>query len=259
MVVYISNDFVKVGIDEKRGGAICYISKTKSSENMINTWDTGRLLQQSYYGNNDGSSWNGRHWRWNPVQGGSWDNQGSQLLSLEKSIDEKNRPSLVVRCHPRNWGGCQLCTDVTMTTTIVLENNGDIFVKCMMEYSGDIKHGKSVQEIPACFINPKYTTLVYKNRKTGDVMKVIPNAPGVKNIQKHADPTWVGYIDPITNEGIFISSPSATSLTAYRVDISTNPIESNCSYFAPLLDNYAVKKNTKHMYDFTVQIKCYTK
>lgn len=255
MVVYISNKYVKLGVDENRGGGICYISRIDSDENMINTWDTGRLLQQSYYGNNDGSTWNGRPWRWNPVQGGSWDNKCSQLISIDKSHDSLHRPTILVKCHPRNWGSCQLCKDVLMTTFITLLDDGKITVACTMEYSGDIKHGKSVQEIPACFLNTKYTTLVYRNRKTGEIMKIVPNAPGIKNIQKNADPTWAGYIDPLTNEGIFINSQLATSLTAYRVDIPTNPVESNCSYLAPLLDNYAIKNNSKHNYTFTITLE----
>lgn len=253
MVVYISNDHVKIGIDEKRGGAICYISKSDSNENLVNTWDTGRLIQQSYYGNSDGSKWNGKPWRWNPVQGGSWDNQCSKIICIDKH-DDKLQPSISIKCHPRNWGGCELCTDVIMTTQITLEENGDIHVDCLMEYFGDVNHGKSVQEIPACFINPKYTTLVYRLKTTNELVKIIPNGPGIKNIQKKADATWVGYIDPQTNKGIVICSPLATSLTAYRVNISSNPIESNCSYFAPLLDNYSIKKNSKNTYSYVIKL-----
>lgn len=255
MVVFIENKLVKVGIDENRGGAISHISKQGCGKNIINTWDTGRLLQQSYYGNSDGSSWNGKPWRWNPVQGGSWDNQPAQLISVEKVLGDE--PCLITKCHPRNWGGCQVCTDVVMTTTIKLKSCGTICVECSMTYSGSEKHGKSVQEIPACFLDPRFSVLVYRNTKTKDVMKVIPNPPGSKNMQKHADPTWAGYVDPATNEGVFISSPNATSLTAYRVDIPTNPRDSNCSYLAPLLDNYAVKSNSTITYSYSVALQSF--
>lgn len=32
------------------------------------SYDCGRYIQQSYYGKEDGSNWNGTPWRWNPVQ-----------------------------------------------------------------------------------------------------------------------------------------------------------------------------------------------
>lgn len=252
MTVFIENALVRVGVDEKRGGAICHISKIAiGSHNVINTWDSGRLLQQSYYGSSDGSVWNGKPWKWNPVQGGSWDNSPSQLISIEKVSNNEIQTS----CHPRNWGGCQLCTDVIMTTHIKLKDNGDICVTCEMIYSGTNTQGRNVQEIPACFLAAKYSQLIYKNKVTKEITRITPGPPGVKNLQKQADPTWAGYMDPETCEAFIIMSPLATSLTAYRVDIPTNPPESNCSYLAPLLDNCAIRPGVSQKYNFTVRLQ----
>lgn len=252
MTVFISNKHVKVGVDERRGGAICHISKASAnSQNVINTWDTGRLLQQSYYGSSDGSSWNGRPWRWNPVQGGSWDNQSSELISINKVSETE----IITKGHPRNWGGCQLCKDVIMTTHIKLVDDGRICVNCRMEYSGAQKQDRNVQEIPACFLSARFQQLVYKDKTTRELVTVIPGPPGKKNLQKKADPTWAGYINPDTGEGVFLESPLATSLTAYRVDISGNPPDSNCSYMAPLLDNYQIRPGSCTEYTFTVTLQ----
>lgn len=251
MVVYIQNQFVKVGIDEARGGAISWLS-TPNGKNVINTWDTGRLLQQSYYGNADGSSWNGRPWKWNPVQGGSWDDQTSRLLSLNRVSDTE----IIAKCHPRNWGGCQLCEDVVMTTHVILEANGTVRVSCTMNYTGAVKQGCNVQEVPACFLDARFTAFLYKDKRTGEIVRVAPNPPGKKNVQKRADPKWeAGYVDPVTGEGVFIESPIATSITAYRVDIPGNPPASNCSYFAPLLDNYSIRAPSTTAYTYTVRLR----
>lgn len=252
MVVYVSNKLVKVGVDEKRGGAICYVSKNvPGAINIINTWDTGRLLQQSYYGSPDGSSWNGREWRWNPVQGGSWDNKPSRTVSVEKVSDTE----IITKCQPRNWGGCQLCEDVLMTTHIRLAEDGAINVECTMAYTGLMRQANNVQEIPACFLAPRFSELVYRDKRTRELTRVTPNPPGCKNLQKRADPTWAGYVDPVTGEGVYITSPSATSLTAYRVDIAGNPPESNCSYMAPIMDNYAIKPASVTTYKYTVRLE----
>jgi hypothetical protein len=54
-LLYLSNSHLKIGMDPKRGGAITYLSSPVmppewADRNLINTWDSGRLIQQSYYG-----------------------------------------------------------------------------------------------------------------------------------------------------------------------------------------------------------------
>eukprot|EP00879_Flechtneria_rotunda_P021316 GHRR01022466.1.p1 GENE.GHRR01022466.1~~GHRR01022466.1.p1 ORF type:complete len:260 (-),score=96.39 GHRR01022466.1:673-1452(-) len=71
---------IKIGLDMQRAGAISWLSSPRipspwTGKNLVNIWDQGRLLQQSYYGCVDGSCWAERPWLWNPVQGGSWQNQ----------------------------------------------------------------------------------------------------------------------------------------------------------------------------------------
>jgi hypothetical protein len=142
-----------------------------------------------------------------------------------------------------------------MTTHITLDNDGKVNVKCTMVYSGSEKQGPNVQEVPACFLDARYSLLMYKHKVTGAVITVVPNAPGSKNMQKLANPKWAGYIDPNTGEGVFITSPMATSLTAYRVAIPTNPPTSNCSYLAPLLDRYTIKPGSTIEYVYTVELR----
>ena len=76
---YLENDRFKVGINLLWGGGINYVEDKKdgqsSLKNLVNSHDTGRLIQQSYYGTagNDeyqpGTFMNNR-WVYNPVQGG---------------------------------------------------------------------------------------------------------------------------------------------------------------------------------------------
>jgi len=251
MVVYLQSKHIKVGLDEKKGGAICYLSTATSSENVINTWDCGRLIQQSYYGSPDNSKWNGNAWVWNPVQGGSWDDMASDTVELRKISDRE----AYVKTIPRNWGGCELCTDVVMETSLKLLNNGSLSVRCTMTYSGTKSHIVRHQEIPACFVKSRFSTLVYRDKKSKQVVSAVPHTltPGLDNLRRAADARWVGYMDPNTKETIFIRSPRATLLTAYRVDIPTNPPESNCSYVAPLMV-LAIKGPCTITYDYTISL-----
>jgi hypothetical protein len=66
-MVSISNDRLKVGVDMQRGGAISWLSSPKmpgalADANLINTWDSGRLIQQSYYGCYDDTCWVDKPW-----------------------------------------------------------------------------------------------------------------------------------------------------------------------------------------------------
>lgn len=100
-LTYLQNRNYKIGIDLKRAGVITWISSPRipgpmRNQNLINTWDAGRLLQQSFYGCPDGSCWATKPWVYNPVQAGSWTNQPSVTT---KHVVSKN--NIYVEGHPR--------------------------------------------------------------------------------------------------------------------------------------------------------------
>jgi hypothetical protein len=82
-MVYLENDALTVGIDVRRGGVVGQISSNGmpapfTGRNLVNVWDCGRLMQQSYYGCSDGSCWTSKPWRWNPgVQESLVDGEGA--------------------------------------------------------------------------------------------------------------------------------------------------------------------------------------
>ena len=239
MVVYISNSFVKVGVDEEKGGAICYMSHANNTQNVINCWDCGRCIQQSYYGRDDGTNWNGKSWCWNPVQAGSWNNLHARINSLVRVSDTR----LVIHTTPRNWGGGELCEDVEMITDITLLPQGHVHMNCVMRYKGKEIHPVKDQEIPACFFDSSFSTLIYRT-KNGNTIKTIPTEPSNNNMRTDADATWAGYMNPQTKQGVFVTCPRATQLTAYRVENTSQPHLSNCSYMAPLIVSAIAPEST---------------
>ena len=72
----LSNSKICVKQDLTRGGAIYYISKSDEERNIVNIYDEGRYIQQSYYaGNNidrqaEGQAKAWSPWAWNPIQVG---------------------------------------------------------------------------------------------------------------------------------------------------------------------------------------------
>lgn len=91
--VFIDNGELRLGVEKSSGAGIAYLALSATGENVINHWDRGRLVQQSYYGATDGSFWNKQPWRWNPVQGGGWRHEPAQVLELkpEKSSPTRRR------------------------------------------------------------------------------------------------------------------------------------------------------------------------
>jgi len=85
---YLDNGEVRLGVNLNAGGCIGWFSVSGSQDNLLNAYDVGRYVQQSYYGDEDGSDWNGKPWRYNPVQGGSWKNRASGGRGDEIRRDE---------------------------------------------------------------------------------------------------------------------------------------------------------------------------
>ena len=72
------------------GGGLSYLADKKCPveglENILNNFDTGRLIQQSYYGTGEPpyvrGEFMGNSWCYNPVQGGDRGNHKSKLVDV---------------------------------------------------------------------------------------------------------------------------------------------------------------------------------
>lgn len=78
---FLDNGTVRIGIDAAKGAAITWLSWAAYPQNIVNSADPGRLIQQSYYAGlsldrrSEGQSKAWSPWPWNPIQGGgvgSW-------------------------------------------------------------------------------------------------------------------------------------------------------------------------------------------
>ncbi len=72
----LDNGVIAVRMDLHSGGAITYLSVSGEDRNLINNYDRGRQIQQSYYAGKDldrraeGQSKSWSPWSWNPIQVG---------------------------------------------------------------------------------------------------------------------------------------------------------------------------------------------
>ena len=234
-MIYLTNKTgQKIGIDEGKGGALAYFSDPKilNGDNLINSWDHGREIQQSYYGDSDGSSWAGKPWVWNPVQAGSWSGVPSKVLECSQQGSNK----VITKVNPRNWGGQELMSDVLMTSVFTLYDNY-LHIQCSMKYSGNKTNTKHHQECPAVFTDRRLGTLV---SYTGDKPWTRDSSlniiyPPHKNTYYTSTEPWSAYVNENTRTGLGVFTPKSVLTTCYRVGNDGSTIKSDCSYFAPLM------------------------
>lgn len=103
-VVYIENEYIKLGANIALGGAITYLAE-HDNKNLINSWDWGRQVQLSFYsgpvpfhpeGTEMGVNWT--HTGWNPIQTGDCFFNCAKVL--EHSVDGN---TMYVKCIPMQW------------------------------------------------------------------------------------------------------------------------------------------------------------
>lgn len=244
---YLDNGAVRLGIKTSSGGGIAYFSVSNSTNNLLNHFDHGRLVQQSYYGNKDGSMWVKNPWRWNPVQGGDYTGHAATLLELK---GEKS--TLYAKTRPRHWASGADLPDVTMEEWITL--TGKVaHVRFKMSYTGTNHHSEQHQEIPAFFAEPDLATLVlYDGKEPWTSAPLSRSQPGWPNESRRMTEHWAAYVG--TNDfGVGAYVPVATNLTCYRYDSGRTSKEGACSYFAPLT-KFAITPGFTFEYDLYLTV-----
>ncbi len=226
--VFIDNGVIRLGVKKTSGAGIGWLSRSGSKENLLDHWDDGRFIQQSYYGKKDGSRWGKKPWTWNPVQGGDYQGHAAAVLALSS-----DQTSLHARIRPRNWAGGELLADCEMEETIRLEGALAI-VKFGFRYSGTETHPVRSHEVPATFVNPAYGTMViYDGDQPWSDGALTRSQPGWPNEPRKIPEGWAAWVND-QNTGVGVFSPIAKELTCYRFGASPQA-KGACSYFAPLV------------------------
>lgn len=149
---YMENERYRIGIELAWGGGLSYLADKQAPEglgNLLNNYDTGRLVQQSYYGTSEPpfvcGEFMGQRWGYNPVQGGDRTNAKSKLVDLE--ITEG---SVYVKCRPRDWGHEAWYTPSYMENTYAFDGDVVRVDNRFVDFSG-WEHPKRGQEVPAFY------------------------------------------------------------------------------------------------------------
>ncbi len=244
---FLSNGKVKIGVDMTSGGSIFWFSELPDGKNLLNHADRGRFVQQSYYGASDGSVWNKKPWRWNPVQGGHY--QGAPAKVLESKVTDQ---SLYVKSIPINWAGGQLLEECRMEEWITLD--GPVAtIRFRFAYEGKTVHPATHQELPAVFMDYALPELVYYTGDkpwTGAALK--KDTPGWPNESRKTDEEWAGFVGQ-DGRGLGVYFPGTGRITCYRHPGPPGPEGGGCSYFAPI-QTLAITPGFRHDYKIHLTI-----
>jgi len=248
---YIENDRFKVGINLAWGGGINYVQdktkKVKGVTNLVNSHDTGRLIQQSYYGTAGNGEYQpevsmGHKWVYNPVQGGDQHGNASRLIDLSFT-----KTSVYIKAQPQDWSHNNYLTPSYMENTYTVT---DEYIKVdnrFVDFSG-WEHPFTGQELPALY------TISYLSRFTwydgtepwtdgglsysdslnfwGDAQYV---AECTKKLKTSNSETWCAWTNPGDDFGLGIYVPNVDLFKAgrYKFDNSKKASDDSTNYVAP--------------------------
>lgn len=249
---YISNDRYKLGIRLSWGGGINYIRDKKeaprSLTNLINQADTGRLVQQSYYGTKGEGSYqpgvyNGSPWRYNPVQGGDMNQNHSRIIDIVVT-----EHSVYVKAQPQDWSLDNQITPSYMENTYTLYEDHIRVDNRFVDFSG-MDHPFYHQELPAFYTVSYLGRFTWYDGSEGwsDDTLSYRDDLGFWGDSKYYDDctflikesnteTWCAWTNAEEDFGIGLYVPNADSYLAGRHAYNGSPNSSDgaCNYVAPV-------------------------
>ncbi len=246
---YLDNGVIRMGTPTTQGASINYLSPSGGS-NLVNWYDPGRLIQQSYYaGQNldrtaNGQSVNWSPWSWNPIQGGDASNKKSQVVEMTQFGYDTG---FFTRTIPLLWDmttGEKAQAWIDQWNQFEPDMPNVIRVTCRFtcfRSANDLwtdilpKH----QELPAVYlIRSLSKVMTYQGASpwtnaAPEVSTITPGPPWIRH-----DPTesWVAMVDPNTNVGVGLYSPFATTFWWVGATGSPpgGPTNSQTMHMAPL-------------------------
>ncbi len=225
--VYLDNGTHRLGVNKTAGACVGWLSAGKDAPNVLNSYDRGRFVQQSYYGEKDGSLWGKTPWRYNPVQGGHY--QGRPARVLEFRADAT---TLHAKTRPVHWATGADLPEAEMEQWISLDGPF-VHLRFRFAYRGEKSHPPQHQELPAFFVQPELGTLVlYDGPQPWTGGALTRRQPGFPNEPAKMTEHWAAWVDA-DDRGVGLFVPVADEATCYRFGEGALRPDS-CSYLAPV-------------------------
>lgn len=249
---YLENARYKLGIRLIWGGGVNYLEdkrcEIKRLDNLVNQYDTGRLIQQSYYGVQENSEYtpghfNGSKWVYNPVQGGDVAQNHSRLIDVVVTD-----ASVYIKSQPMDWSNDNRITPSYMENTYTLYEDRIRVDNRFLDFSG-WEHPLHNQELPAFYTVSYLSTFSFYNGTqpwTGDTLSFRDDlnfwgdddyaADCTFRLRASNTETWCAWTNTTDDFGIGLYVPNIDVLSAgrYQFTYATGARSSATNYVAPL-------------------------
>lgn len=222
-----STELVQVGLStDFQSSSSIFGTKytTQGNINLINCHDTGRLVQQSYYGTGDSSYVPGNYqtvsWPYNPVQGGNLFNEASKIVDLKITANE-----IYIKCRPLDWAKeAEYITPSYMEAWYTLES-GVMRATCrFVDFSG-YPSITTTQEFPAFYCVEPLKNFVYysggepwsssNTKQTVTDLQFWGDAEYAEKQQYTCNENWGAFVgDTTSGYGIGIYAPGQTHMNS---------------------------------------------
>ena len=259
-IQYLDNGSIRLGVDTSKGGAIVVLQPSGtlgSGANVVNTFDLGREIQQSYYsgpssfvpaGATQHPSWS--PWPWNPVQAGDAYGNKSTLIASSTSSTQ-----LYVKSRPKQWALQNVDSECTLEEWITLSGSvATVRNRLTNARSDTAQYAARTQELPAVYTWAKLTQLkTYTGTQpfTSGSLSVIPNA-GPPWTTFRATEGWAAYVDA-NDWGLGVFAPNNVKFIGGFAGTpgTGSTTSSNTGYIAPIraeiIDDDIVYEHTYHL------------
>ena len=248
-VYYLENDRFKLGIRLNWGGGITYLEDKQDGhmrlKNLINEYDPGRMIQQSYYSDPQTDEYTPGYygetlWCYNPVQGG--DVKGGTSRIIDVVVTDA---SVYIKSQPCDWSAGVAISPAYMENTYTLYSDRVQVDNRFVDFSG-WEHNVRSQELPAFYTVSYLGTFSFYNGTkpwTGDTLSYRDDLDfwGGPNrdtfaIKESNTETWCAWTNTEDDFGIGLFVPNIDTHLAGRFLYDGTPVSrlNPCNYVAPL-------------------------
>jgi hypothetical protein len=257
------NGIIRVKFDLKRGGSISYISVSGKERNLVNTFDEGRYIQQSYYAGKEidrkaeGQSPRWSPWAWNPIQAGDDFKNRAEILDYKQSAE-----TLYTKCIPMQWDMNNKPAEAIMEQWAFLSGNVIKVHNKLTCSRTDTLYGDDIlcdQELPAVYpVSSLCRLYYYAGNKpfTNDTLsnpEAVLLSSGFWGRYPEVPEHWMAFTDS-SNSGMAVYNPMCTYFIAGMAGRPGGESkDGSTSYIAPVKKEM-LKKNSVYEYDYYIII-----
>jgi hypothetical protein len=263
-VSYLDNGVVRLGVDLGLGGAITYLSYSPANNhdpaqaNVINSFDSGREIQQSYYaGPSQYDPEHNQHpgfspWPWNATQAGDIFGNPSKILA-----SSNDGTTLYVKSQPMQFALNNVPVQAAIEEWITLDGPA-VKVHCRLTNVRLDNPGLMApisQELPAIYtVGTLYQLVSYTGSQpfTSDALTYLPQAGPPSWTDWHGTESWAAMVDS-TGWGLGVYEPGVVEFIGgfSGTPGQGGPSSPDTGYMAPV---YADVLDPRIVYDYSYNL-----